>query len=74
MGHHGLLGMEQRAIALGGTLTIDSTPGGGVTIIAELPPTDAVFYREGVSDSGPAGPHTLPGSVAPGSGEGGALV
>jgi len=74
VGHHGLLGMEQRAIALGGTLTIDSTPGGGVTIIAELPPTDAVFYREGVSDSGPAGPHTLPGGVAPGSGEGGALV
>ena len=63
VGHHGLLGMEQRAIALGGTLTIDSMPGGGVTIIVELPPTDAVFER--VDHTEHARPQTaLPGGAA----------
>jgi signal transduction histidine kinase len=60
VGHHGLLGMEQRAIALGGTLTIDSMPGGGVTIIVELPSNDAVLVHTGVS-----GLQALPGGTAP---------
>lgn len=42
-GHHGLLGMEQRVIALGGTLQIDSPPGAGVTVRVEVPLTDAVL-------------------------------
>ena len=33
----GLLGMDERVKRLGGTLTIDSTPGAGTTIRAELP-------------------------------------
>lgn len=33
----GLRGMEERAIALGGTLSIDTTPGGGTHIVACLP-------------------------------------
>ncbi len=41
-GHHGLLGMEQRVIALGGSLHIDSAPGKGVTIRVEVPLTDAI--------------------------------
>jgi signal transduction histidine kinase len=68
VGHHGLLGMEQRAVALGGKLIIDSMPGGGVTIVVELPPTDAVFNRDDDSAS-----HGSPGPV-PASGRGGALV
>ena len=34
---HGLLGMRDRATALGGTLTIPSRPGQGTTIEANLP-------------------------------------
>ena len=34
---HGLLGMRDRATALGGTLTIHSPPGQGTTIEANLP-------------------------------------
>jgi signal transduction histidine kinase len=33
----GLRGLEQRAAAVDGTLSIDSPPGGPTTIIAELP-------------------------------------
>jgi len=33
----GLLGMHERAVLLGGTLTIDTAIGGGTTITAELP-------------------------------------
>lgn len=42
VGHHGLLGMEQRVIALGGTLDIRSEAGAGVTIRVEVPLTDAI--------------------------------
>jgi len=33
----GILGMEERVRRLGGRLTIDSQPGGGATVRAELP-------------------------------------
>lgn len=45
-GHHGLLGMEQRVIALGGTIDIRSRPGAGVTIHVEVPLTDAIVAPE----------------------------
>jgi signal transduction histidine kinase len=36
----GLYGMRERALALGGKLSIDSTPGVGTTVTAELPLSD----------------------------------
>jgi signal transduction histidine kinase len=39
--HHGLRNMQQRAGRMGGTLSIESAPGGGTRIIVELPPTAA---------------------------------
>ena len=33
----GLLGMAERAMLVGGTLTIDSAPGGGTTIFLHIP-------------------------------------
>ncbi|WP_428852170.1 sensor histidine kinase [Imbroritus primus] len=41
-GHHGLLGMEQRAIALGGWLQADSRPAQGVVVVVELPRASCV--------------------------------
>ena len=37
----GLLAMRERAEELGGTLTLDSVPGGGTTVTARLPAPDA---------------------------------
>jgi signal transduction histidine kinase len=34
---HGLAGMRERAMLLGGQLTLDSAPGAGACLIAELP-------------------------------------
>jgi len=42
-GHHGLLGMEQRVLALGGTMHVDSSPGRGVAIRVEVPLTTSVL-------------------------------
>ncbi|WP_423198390.1 MULTISPECIES: CHASE3 domain-containing protein [unclassified Cupriavidus] len=42
-GHHGLLGMEQRVTALGGSMHIDSAPDQGVTVRIEVPLTTAVL-------------------------------
>ena len=42
-GHHGLLGMEQRVLALGGTMQIDSAPGQGVSVRVEVPLTTSVL-------------------------------
>jgi signal transduction histidine kinase len=39
-GHFGLLGMRERAEALGGTLTVESAPGAGTTIVVEVPSAD----------------------------------
>jgi signal transduction histidine kinase len=33
----GLLGMQERATLVGGTLTVESRPGGGTTVVAEIP-------------------------------------
>jgi signal transduction histidine kinase len=39
-GHHGLIGMSERAAMVGGELVVESRPGGGTTIrfVAEVPP------------------------------------
>ncbi|MDD5565058.1 MAG: GAF domain-containing protein [Thermoanaerobaculaceae bacterium] len=40
-GHHfGLLGMRERAEALGGTMVVESAPGRGTTIVVEVPSAD----------------------------------
>ncbi|NOH02173.1 MAG: PAS domain S-box protein [Chloroflexi bacterium] len=39
-GHLGLLGMEERAEMLGGKLTVESVPGKGTIIVAEVPYAD----------------------------------
>ncbi len=36
-GHLGLLGMQERAELLGGRFTLESTPGHGTTVVAEIP-------------------------------------
>jgi PAS domain S-box-containing protein len=38
--HFGLLGLAERAEALGGTLTVESRPGGGTTVVVEVPSAD----------------------------------
>lgn len=38
--HFGLLGMSERAEALGGTLSLESSPGKGTTIVVEVPSAD----------------------------------
>ncbi len=43
--HIGLLGLRERAEALGGTLTIESTPGAGTTILVEVQSADPHFDR-----------------------------
>lgn len=35
--HFGLLGLRERADALGGTLTLESAPGAGTTVVVEVP-------------------------------------
>ncbi|MFN3980581.1 MAG: sensor histidine kinase, partial [Caldilinea sp.] len=36
-GHLGLIGMQERVAQLDGTLTIESTPGAGATLVVEAP-------------------------------------
>jgi PAS domain S-box-containing protein len=43
--HIGLVGMRERAEMLGGTLTIESTPGRGTSIIMEVPDGDSNLDR-----------------------------
>ncbi len=38
--HFGLLGIRERAEALGGTLTLESAPGAGTTVVVEVPSAD----------------------------------
>lgn len=44
-GHLGLLGMQERAQTIGGTLVVESRPGGGTTVVAEVPYADSNFDR-----------------------------
>ncbi len=47
-GRLGLLGMRERVVLVGGTLTIESTPGRGTTIFARIPlPADREEYSDG---------------------------
>jgi signal transduction histidine kinase len=39
--HCGLLGLQERAEALGGTLTIETAPGAGTTVVVEVPRGEA---------------------------------
>jgi signal transduction histidine kinase len=43
--HFGLLGLQERAEALGGTLTIESAPGDGTTIVVEVASVDPHLDR-----------------------------
>jgi signal transduction histidine kinase/DNA-binding response OmpR family regulator len=43
----GLAGMRERALLLGGQLTVDSAPGGGTCVTAELPLADGRTERRG---------------------------
>ena len=36
-GHYGLIGMQERATAIGGTLDLQEAPGGGLSVTARLP-------------------------------------
>lgn len=38
--HFGLLGLRERAEALGGTMTLESAPGAGTTVVVEVPSAD----------------------------------
>ncbi len=44
-GHMGLVGMRERAEMLGGTLTIDSAPGKGTSIVLEVPDAPSDSHR-----------------------------
>jgi signal transduction histidine kinase len=44
-GHLGLLGMQERAHMMGGTLQIESRAGGGTTIVAEVAYVDSNLDR-----------------------------
>jgi PAS domain S-box-containing protein len=44
-GHLGLLGMQERAQAMGGTLLVESRPGGGTTVVVEVPYVDPNLDR-----------------------------
>jgi signal transduction histidine kinase len=43
--HFGLLGLRERAEALGGTLTLESAPGAGTTVVVEVPSADPHLDR-----------------------------
>lgn len=53
-GHYGLIGMQERATAIGGTLALDDAPGGGLLVTACLPLRQA---RPDLADA--------PGSIDP---------
>jgi signal transduction histidine kinase len=43
--HLGLIGMRERAEMLGGSLTIESAPGMGTSVIVEVPDVNSDSYR-----------------------------
>jgi signal transduction histidine kinase len=44
----GILGMRERALLLGGELTITSAPRQGTTVRARIPETDSALAKEGM--------------------------
>jgi PAS domain S-box-containing protein len=48
----GLIGMRERALAVGGTMELESTPGGGTTVLACIPTTWGYRERSRVVDDG----------------------
>jgi PAS domain S-box-containing protein len=48
--HFGLLGMRERARALGGHLQIDSTPGAGTSIVLAVPALSSDLRRAGLAE------------------------
>jgi len=62
----GLSSMRERALALGGSLEIEPTPGGGTTLLACLP---TIGHLEQVRASGNAGTASNPDSTATEDGE-----
>jgi signal transduction histidine kinase len=51
----GVFGMRERATLLGGTLTIESTPGSGTTVFVEVPLRTEAAYDRSQTDTHPAG-------------------
>jgi len=51
----GVFGMRERATLLGGTLTIESTPGSGTTVFVEVPLRTEAAYDRSKADTHPAG-------------------
>lgn len=49
-GHLGLLGMEERAALLGGSLSVRSSEGRGTTITAQVPPDGRAHLSEGTDE------------------------
>ena len=60
----GLVGMRERALAVGGTLEIEPTPGGGTTVLARIPISGAVDERAGAAAPGGSASADLHGPVA----------
>jgi PAS domain S-box-containing protein len=57
----GLAGMQERALAVGGTLEVEPTPGGGTTIVACIPTSGAYRARSRTSgNDGASGDFDLP--------------
>ncbi|MBL8163438.1 MAG: YHS domain-containing protein [Anaerolineae bacterium] len=49
-GHYGLLGIQERVISLGGTLSVTGTPGGGTTLSVRLPTSASAQPADTVRD------------------------
>ena len=56
----GLTSMRERALAVGGTLELEPTPGGGTTVLACIPTSSASRERWPTSDAGAVGDSDLP--------------
>ncbi len=49
-GHYGLTTMRERVMQIGGEIDIQSIPGGGTSVLVELPVTVAIHRESGVND------------------------
>lgn len=59
-GGFGLAAMRVRALALGGTMTVESAPGRGTALAASFPRQRATALPGGPDTSPPGGPDTRP--------------